>query len=204
MDVESRQSNADFHISEPVRSESFVSETSYKYLGSDTTAQKVQKEKNRANRITRKLPLVADIIIFLTQLLLAACFIYFAYFYTPMDTYECKAAYGSTLIVTTQATNSINVSKNFRMAIRFGFWITILNFIRAVINQLGIRYKKVSLYYISIVMYGFNALLFLVWFIFAQIWRWSFSGTLCSGDNLTLDEKSNYKNNAFYINPEGV
>lgn len=41
MDVESRQSNADFQISEPVRSESFVSETSYKYLGSDTTAQKV-------------------------------------------------------------------------------------------------------------------------------------------------------------------
>jgi len=121
-----------------------------------------------------------------------------------MDTYECKAAYGSNLIVTTQATNSINVSRNFRMAIRFGFWITILNFIRAVINQLGIRYKKVSLYYISIVMYGFNALLFLVWFIFAQIWRWSFSGTLCSGDYLTQEEKANYKNNPAFTNPEGV
>lgn len=59
------------------------------------------------------------------------------------------------------------MTKNFRMAIRFGFWITVLNFTRAVINQLGIRYKSARLYYISIVMYGFNALLFLVWFIFA-------------------------------------
>jgi hypothetical protein len=73
------------------------------------------------------------------------------------------------------------------MAIRFGFWITVLNFTRAVINQLGIRYKSAFLYYISIVMYGFNALLFLVWFIFAQMWRWNFAGTLCSGDDLTAE-----------------
>jgi hypothetical protein len=66
------------------------------------------------------------------------------------------------------------------MAIRFGFWITVLNFTRAVINQLGIWYKSASLYYISIVMYGFNALLFLVWFVFTQIWRWNFAGVICS------------------------
>jgi len=66
------------------------------------------------------------------------------------------------------------------MAIRFGFWITVLNFTRAIINQLGIWYKSASLYYISIVMYGFNALLFLVWFVFAQMWRWSFAGVICS------------------------
>ena len=110
---------------------------------------------------------MADVIIFLTQLLLAACFIYFAYFYKPIDELQCRAAYGDNEIVLTSNTNTINVSKNFKMAIRFGFWITILNFSRAVINQLGIKYKSASLYYISIVMYGFNALLFLVWFIFA-------------------------------------
>jgi len=43
MDIESvRQSNADFHISEPIgsRSESIASESSYKYLVSDTPEQK--------------------------------------------------------------------------------------------------------------------------------------------------------------------
>ena len=43
MDMESvRQSNADFHISEPIgsRSESIASESSYKYLVSDTPEQK--------------------------------------------------------------------------------------------------------------------------------------------------------------------
>ena len=102
-----------------------------------------------------------------------------------METLECKAAYGSNTLIINNNTDSINVSRNFRIAIRFGFWITILNFVRAVINQLGIKFKSAKLYYISIIMYAVNALLFLVWFIFAQMWRWNFAGALCSGDYLT-------------------
>ena len=166
----------------PSRSDSIVSESTYKYIGSDGDSSKPKlATTENAIPITRKLPIVADVIIFLTQLLLAACFIYFAYFYKPIDTLTCYAAYGDDQPVPQGSnTYAINVSKNFRMAIRFGFWITILNFTRAVINQLGIRYKSASLYYISIVMYGFNALLFLVWFIFTQRWRWNFAGIICS------------------------
>lgn len=51
-----------------------------------------------------------------------------------METLECKAAYGSNTLIINNNTDSINVSRNFRIAIRFGFWITILNFVRAVIN----------------------------------------------------------------------
>lgn len=154
----------------PSRSDSMVSDATFKLLESEDANSKT-KTASTENKIpiTRRLPIVADVIIFLVQLLLAACFIYFAYFYKPIDTLTCYAAYGDSQAIIEKSSTStlaINVAKNFRMAIRFGFWITVLNFTRAVINQLGIRYKSASLYYISIVMYGFNALLFLVWFIF--------------------------------------
>jgi len=161
-----------------------VSEATFKLLDSEDANSKT-KTTTTENKIpiTRRLPIVADILIFIVQLLLAACFIYFAYFYKPIDTLTCYAAYGDNQAIVEKSSTStlaINVAKNFRMAIRFGFWITVLNFTRAVINQLGIRYKSASLYYISIVMYGFNALLFLVWFIFTQMWRWNFAGVICS------------------------
>jgi hypothetical protein len=161
-----------------------VSDATFKLLESEDANSKA-KTASTENKIpiTRRLPIVADVIIFLVQLLLAACFIYFAYFYKPIDTLTCYAAYGDSQAIIEKSSTStlaINVAKNFRMAIRFGFWITVLNFTRAVINQLGIRYKSASLYYISIVMYGFNALLFLVWFIFTQMWRWNFAGIICS------------------------
>lgn len=170
MDMESQNSNSGFEVRNPSRSDSIVSESTYKYIGSGSvSSQQKSAQDDKTISIKRRLPLVADATIFLTQLLLAGCFIYFAYFYKPIDTLTCYAVYGADqpILPENTITNAINVARNFRMAIRFGFWITVLNFTRAVINQLGIRYKSARLYYISIVMYGFNALLFLVWFIFA-------------------------------------
>lgn len=75
------------------------------------------------------------------------------------------------------------------MAIRFGFYLLILNFARVVINQLSIWLKSSTLYFISITSYGVIFMLGLVWFVFMQIWRWCYDGRVCSGDFLTQENK---------------
>lgn len=80
------------------------------------------------------------------------------------------------------------------MAIRFGFYLSILNFSRVIINQVGIWIKSPLLYYIAIVMYGINFMLMLIWFVFTQMWRWSYTGRVCSGDFLTKDERLQIRN----------
>merc|ERR1712127_402673 len=44
-------------------------------------------------------------------------------------------------------------------------------------------------YYIAIVMYGVIFMLGLVWFVFAQMWRWCYDGQVCSGDFLSQENK---------------
>jgi len=96
MDMESHNSNNGFEVRNPSRSESFVSESTYNFIGSDSGNQQQKSVQDDIKiPIKRRLPLVADAVIFLTQLLLAGCFIYFAYFYKPIDTLTCYAAYGS-------------------------------------------------------------------------------------------------------------
>jgi hypothetical protein len=75
------------------------------------------------------------------------------------------------------------------MAIRFGFYLSILNLIRVGVNQVGIWIKNALMYYIAIVMYGINFMLALVWFVFTQMWRWSYDGRVCSGDFLSKADK---------------
>ena len=94
MDMESQNSNSGFEVRNPSRSDSIVSESTYKYIGSDSVSSQ-QKSTQEDIPIKRRLPFVADATIFLTQLLLAGCFIYFAYFYKPIDTLTCYAAYGA-------------------------------------------------------------------------------------------------------------
>lgn len=87
------------------------------------------------------------------------------------------------------ATVGINMQNKFKMAIRFGFYLTILNFVRVIVYQIGIWMKNAALFYVAIVMYVINFLLFLVWFVFTQIWRWSYPGRVCSGDYLSKSER---------------
>lgn len=75
------------------------------------------------------------------------------------------------------------------MAIRFGFYILVLNFVRVIINQLGIWLKSPVLYYIAIVMYGIDFMLFLIWFVFTQMWRFCYDGKVCSGDFLSESDR---------------
>jgi uncharacterized membrane protein YciS (DUF1049 family) len=85
------------------------------------------------------------------------------------------------------------VQRRFKMAIRFGFYLAILNFARVIINQVGIWIKSPLLYYIAIVMYGVNFMLMLIWFMFTQMWRWSHSGMVCSGDFLSKEQRQEFR-----------
>lgn len=104
------------------------------------------------------------------------------------------------------ATQGVNVQHRFKMAIRFGFGILVLNFVRVIINQVGIWLKSPVLYYIAIVLYCLNFLLALVWFLFAQMWRWSYAGRVCSGDFLSKSERDYLRHsgtNTSYLIAEG-
>lgn len=62
------------------------------------------------------------------------------------------------------------------------------------------------MYYIAIVMYGTNFMLALVWFVFTQMWRWSYDGRVCSGDFLSKSEKEVQRNaggDTIYLIAEG-
>lgn len=69
-------------------------------MGSDQTSNQVVTKEQEEKKFGRRCPLFADVLILITQLLLAACFIYFAYFYNPINEISCFAAYGSTELVT--------------------------------------------------------------------------------------------------------
>lgn len=98
------------------------------------------------------------------------------------------------------------MQERFKIAIRFGFYISILNLIRVIVNQVGIWLKNALMYYIAIVMYGTNFMLALVWFVFTQMWRWSYDGRVCSGDFLSKSEKEVQRNaggDTIYLIAEG-
>ena len=95
MDMESQNSNNGFEVRNPSRSDSIVSESTYKFGSDNVSSQQQVVSAEKIIPIKRKLPIVADVLIFITQLLLAGCFIYFAYFYKPIDSLTCYAAYGA-------------------------------------------------------------------------------------------------------------
>jgi hypothetical protein len=133
---------------------------------------------------------LVDVIFILMQLGLALTFGFFSYHYVAIHR-PCKAAYGSVIPLPPDggATIGKDVQFRFKLIIRFGFYLSILNFIRVVVNQIGIWLKSPLLYYFAIVMYGVNFMLALVWFMFAQMWRWCYDGQVCSGDFLSAQEK---------------
>jgi hypothetical protein len=89
------------------------------------------------------------------------------------------------------------------MAIRAGFYLNLLNFVRVIVNQIGIWLKSPIMYYIAIVMYGFIFMLALIWFVFLQMWRFSWNGRVCSGDFLPHEYKVSNKSDQAYLIAEG-
>lgn len=77
-----------------------------------------------------------------------------------------------------------NVTERFQIAIRFGFWLTVINFGRAVCAQVSIWINSPLMLYTSFVLQAITMCLFLVLFVFMQMWRWCVSGRVCSGEFL--------------------
>jgi hypothetical protein len=169
-----------------------MSESEYqdKPLRSESMGSFSAPAPSKPKKIVRQCPILVDVIIVLVQLGLTVTLGFFSYYYNAIDR-PCSAAYGDTfpLTLSGDATIGVDVQRRFTMAIRFGFYLSILNLIRVIVNQVGIWIKNALMYYIAIVMYGINFMLALVWFVFSQMWRWSYDGRVCSGDFLSKADK---------------
>jgi hypothetical protein len=75
------------------------------------------------------------------------------------------------------------------MAIRWGFWMSLLTFIRAILAQVGLYLKRWALLWCSYVLFAANISASIILLMFMQVWRWSHAGKVCSGDYLdNLDD----------------
>ena len=65
-----------------------------------------------------------------------------------------------------------NVALRFKMAIRWGFWMSFLNFVRATLAQIAFYYKKWILLLVSYAMFAINIAILIILFVMMQLWRW--------------------------------
>ena len=63
-----------------------------------------------------------------------------------------------------------------------GLWLFVSNVLRALMGLASLKLKSIVLLYFSYVIQCVIVFLGLVWFVFLQIYRWSHSGRVCSGD----------------------
>jgi hypothetical protein len=146
---------------------------------------------------------VASCIIFVLQVILALCFLYYAYIYSNLHTIQCKAnAYSLTPLSSTTNSKGIDVTANFRIAIRSGFWICVINLVRSILSHAAKWLNQPILLYTSYVIHAFNLCLVLMLFIFLQIWRWGQAGMVCSGEYLRAGASPEVK--AGYLIEEGI
>ena len=81
------------------------------------------------------------------------------------------------------------------MAIKWGFWMSFLNFARATLAQVAFYMKMWVLLLISYTMFAINIAILIILFVMMQLWRWEHSGRVCAGDYLetvTEDDKREY------------
>ena len=108
-----------------------------------------------------------------------------AFFYKELGETECKADINSNVPLSPNSSNtSIDVTKKFKIAIRWGFAMSLMSFVRAIMAQIGLYLRRWVLLWCSYVLFAANISLSLVLFILMQVWRWSHSGKVCSGDYL--------------------
>ena len=73
-----------------------------------------------------------DILIFLMQFVIFCGYLYMTFFYGNLNTVECKADAGLDIPISPMSSlEGVDVSARFKMAIRWGFWMSFLNFARA-------------------------------------------------------------------------
>ena len=120
----------------------------------------------------------------MAQILIFAFFLYFAYFF-DFDN-QCMADNASDVpLLEDSNIHGIDVGSRFKMGIRFGFWLSFVNFARATLAQVAFVTKKWQLLLISYFVFALSLAAMIILFILMSIWRWSHSGRVCAGDYLT-------------------
>lgn len=112
-----------------------------------------------------------------------------AYIYGELHENSCVANSYNTEPLTGTDTWGINVTRRFRIAIRWGFWMSLLNISRSVLAYVALQMKSWFMLYTSYVLFAVNFTLMLVLFIFMNLWRWDAPGRVCSGEYLDEAQK---------------
>ncbi len=99
-------------------------------------------------------------------------FLYMAYIYGDLHDDVCFANSYSFQPILGDNTWAVDVTRRFRIAIRWGFWMCLLNITRSVLAYVALQIKSWFLLYTSYVLFAVNFTLMLVLFIFMNMWRW--------------------------------
>jgi len=142
-------------------------------------------EEREERLIVRFVPKFVDWAIFLIQLGILGTYFWMAFFYDGLGETQCKADYNSNVPLSPNSVNTAtDVTKKFKIAIRWGFFMSLMTFIRAILAQVGLYLRRWVLLWCSYVLFAANISVSIVLFILMQVWRWSHSGRVCSGDYL--------------------
>jgi len=158
-----------------------------------------EDEENLNDKLTKRLvPKFIDYTIFLIQLTVLGSYFYVAYIWGDFGDVDCKADISSNIPLIKGAANTgVDVSRYFKISIRWGFYMSLLTFIRAILAQLGLCLKRWVLLWCSYVLFALNISISIVLFFLMQVWRWSHAGKVCSGDY--LDNKDEADRNVYLI-----
>ena len=133
----------------------------------------------------RFVPKAVDYLIGFLQFAILVAYFYSAYLYNSLDSPDCHGDVNSDVpLVGASSITGVNVTKHFKIAIRMGFWLSLLTFTRAILAQVGLYLRRWMLLWCSYVLFAANISMSIVLFILMQIWRWSHAGKVCSGDLL--------------------
>ena len=93
-----------------------------------------QGEGKGGRLVMRVVPIFIDYIIFFVQLTILGSYFYVAYIYDGLNDTKCYADINNNYPLDTKADNlSVDVTKHFTVAIRWGFWMSLLTFVRAIL-----------------------------------------------------------------------
>ena len=149
--------------------------------------------------MVRIVPQFIDYAIFGIQLTVLGSYFYVAYIWGDFGSVECRADPNSTIPLSpaSHSQTAVNVSNYFATAIRWGFWMSFLTFLRAILAQVGLCLKRWVLLWCSYVLFAANISISIVLFILMQVWRWSHAGRVCAGD--FLDNKDDADREVYLI-----
>ena len=107
------------------------------------------------------------------------------FFYGELNAVDCYSDPGLDVPLNSiSSVQGIDVTRRFRMAITWGFWMSFINFARATLAQVAFYLKMWVLLLISYTMFAINIAILIILFVMMQLWRWEHSGRVCSGDYL--------------------